>query len=94
MPSNLDRQQPTRWKNSFFWRHRQTRAASCRIVSGDYGGFGKVHPDNFNILTAYMGAQRFRTPKGLDYLKQETKSTDNNFVLKTLGRFFQVYTTM
>jgi len=60
----------------------------------DYGGFGKVHPDNFGILLSYMGAQRFRTPKGLDYLKQETKSTDHNATLRVLERYFQAYTTM
>jgi hypothetical protein len=61
---------------------------------GDYGGLSKVHPDTFNILTAYMGAQRFRTPRGLDYLKRETRQADHNLTLGILGRFFQVYTTM
>jgi hypothetical protein len=60
----------------------------------EYGGFAKVHPRNFNVLSAYMGAQRFRTPKGLDYLKQETRQADHNAALATLRRFFQVYTTM
>lgn len=60
----------------------------------DYSGFRNVQPNNFNILTSYMGAQRFRTPRGLDYLRQETKRTDRNVTLATLGGFFQVYTTM
>lgn len=60
----------------------------------EYGGFAKVHPSNFNVLSAYMGAQRFRTPKGLDYLKQQTKQADHNVALGIMGRFFQVYTTM
>ncbi len=60
----------------------------------DYGGFANVHPNNFNILTWYMGAQRFRTPKGLDYLKERTGQADHNVTLGVLGRFFQIYTTM
>jgi len=60
----------------------------------EYSGLANTHPNNFNVLSAYMGAQRFRTPKGLDYLKQETKQADHNVALAILGRFFQVYTTM
>ncbi|HXN26079.1 MAG TPA: hypothetical protein VN902_03095 [Candidatus Acidoferrales bacterium] len=60
----------------------------------DYGRFANVHPDNFNILTWYMGAQRFRTPKGLDYLKERTGQPDHNVTLGVLRRFFQIYTTM
>ena len=60
----------------------------------EYGGFNKVDPKNFNILTAYMGAQRFRTPKGLDYLKQRRKEADHNVILRVLERFFQAYATM
>lgn len=60
----------------------------------DYGGFAKVHPDNFSFLAAYMGAQRFRTPRGLDYLKHKTGNASHNAVLGLLGRIFQVYTTM
>jgi len=60
----------------------------------EYGGFSKVDPKNFSILTAYMGAQRFRTPKGLDHLKQERKEADHNVILRVLERFFQAYATM
>src|ERR1700728_1985399 len=60
----------------------------------EYGGFSKVHPVNFSILTAYMGAQRFRTPKGLDYLKQQRNEADHNVILRVLAEFFLAYATM
>jgi Protein of unknown function (DUF4238) len=66
---------------------------AVRLFS-NYDGFAKVHPENFSVLSAYMGAQRFRTPRGLDYLREETKQADHNVILGVLGRSFQVYTTM
>jgi Protein of unknown function (DUF4238) len=60
----------------------------------NYGGFAKVHPNNFTVLAAYMGAQRFRTPRGLDYLKTTSHQADHNVTLAILGRYFQAYATM
>jgi hypothetical protein len=60
----------------------------------DYGGFAKVSPGNFGSLSMYMGAQRFRTPRGLDYLRLLTNSSDRNATLKMLQTHFQAYTTM
>src|SRR5712672_4799535 len=41
---------------------------------GEYAGLSKAAKDNvpglFQVLPQYMDAQRFRTPRGLDYLRQ------------------------
>jgi hypothetical protein len=53
-------------------------------------------PDAFRDLAPYMGAQRFRTPRGLDEIKRRAVySTDKqNAVLATLSLVFQSYATM
>lgn len=57
------------------------------ISDGAMVAFGNVAP--------YMGAQRFRTPRGLDDLKrQAVYSTEQNAVLATLRAVFQAYATM
>lgn len=40
-----------------------------------------------------MGAQRFRTPKGLDLIKKRAGS-DHNETLQAMMRLFQIHTTM
>jgi hypothetical protein len=41
-----------------------------------------------------MGAQRFRTPRGLDWLKGQTRASDHNQTLAIMGESFQQHTTM
>jgi hypothetical protein len=54
-------------------------------------GTGKA----FQTLTAYMGAQRFRTPRGLDELRTRASRRDGpNAALIALGEVFQAYATM
>ena len=49
----------------------------------------------FRHLTPYMGAQRFRTPRGLDEIKKRATWNDHpNATLLALGEIFQAYTTM
>ena len=60
----------------------------------DYHTFKGVHPDQFRFLTGYMGAQRFRTPKGLDYLKEQTQLPDKNAVLALMQNIFEAHVTM
>jgi len=77
-----------------FFGEIDRRGAPAVELFGEYGGFDKVHPTNFSILTRYMGAQRFRTPRGLDYLKRRTNQDDKNAILAMMQRFFQMYSTM
>jgi hypothetical protein len=55
-------------------------------------------PKPFQNLPAYMGAQRFRTPRGLDDLRRRAswEDTDDsqNAILAALSRVFQQYSTM
>lgn len=70
------------------------RGQEAVALFANYDGFARFDPKQFGVLAAYMGAQRFRTPRGLDYLKDKTKVSDPNIVLGVLQRFFQAYTTM
>ena len=88
------RQRTTDAMEKTFFGEIDRRGQEAVRLFAEYGGFAKVHPDNFGILTAYVGAQRFRTPRGLDYLETKTGQADHNVILGMLGRFFQVYTTM
>jgi Protein of unknown function (DUF4238) len=60
----------------------------------DYQTFAKVAPQYFRFLTEYMGAQRFRTPKGLDFLENKIGLQDHNVVLAVMGRNFEIHETM
>ena len=60
-------------------------------------GAEKTGMDAFRDLPAYMGAQRFRVPRGLDEIKTRAAWQDDrqkNKVLTALASVFQSYTTM
>jgi len=59
-------------------------------VTGFSKGFAKAQGE----IPPYMGAQRFRTPRGLDWLKEQTKASDHNQTLAIMARSFQQHTTM
>ena len=61
---------------------------------GDYSGFGKGVPEAFQGLTQYMDAQRFRTPRGLDWLRATVDLRNHNQTLMVMQRAFQFHTTM
>jgi hypothetical protein len=51
----------------------------------------------FQYLNGYMGAQRFRTPRGLDEIRKRSAAAnknDSNAALIALRRMFQAYGTM
>src|SRR6185437_4519460 len=48
----------------------------------------------FHPLVHYMAAQRFRTPRGLDWLKAESGVVDHNSTLTLMGVTFQMHATM
>jgi hypothetical protein len=61
---------------------------------GDYAGYSGTVNELFPILPQYMGAQRFRTPRGLDYLETVTPVRNRNLTLLTMQRVFVGNTTM
>jgi len=61
---------------------------------GDYSGIGASSSDVFRNLAPYMGAQLFRTPKGLDLIKKSAESGDHNATLVVLQTVFQFHSTM
>jgi len=63
----------------------------------DFEGVSKSSgPDVFRDLPAYMGAQRFRTPRGLDEIRKRAtwESKNQNATLAALAGVFQAYATM
>jgi hypothetical protein len=48
----------------------------------------------FRDLMFYMGAQRFRTPRGLDLIKKQYGFADHTRALMIMNRLFQAYGTM
>lgn len=56
--------------------------------------FDKGFAQTQGEIPPYMGAQRFRTPRGLDWLKQQTGTVDHNRALGIMANTFQQHTTM
>jgi Protein of unknown function (DUF4238) len=48
----------------------------------------------YHGILAYLGAQRFRTPHGLDWLAKHLRLPDKNMTLLAMERLFQQYGTM
>jgi Sodium Bile acid symporter family len=59
-------------------------------VTGFSKGFAQAQGD----IPPYLGAQRFRTPRGLDWLKGQTRASDHNQTLAIMAKSFQQHTTM
>jgi len=64
----------------------------------EYNGATDSIVKAFNSMVLYMGAQRFRTPRGLENIKRLARSADRytvaNAALITMADRFQEYTTM
>lgn len=70
---------------------------------GDYNGLSNCFSTNpegngireaFRALPQYMDAQRFRTPKGLDFLKSVVNAYDANETLLAMRQLYRFHTTM
>lgn len=59
----------------------------------DYGMRDGVH-EAYEAMLPYMSAQRFRTPRGLDFIRHALKVPNQNLVLSFMGRVFQLNGTM
>lgn len=62
----------------------------------DFKGISDGFINSFQHLALYVGAQRFRTPRGLDEIKRRATWEDasHNTILAALSRVFQAYSTM
>jgi hypothetical protein len=63
-------------------------------VFGDHDGSFKGQGEAVRNLMMYMDAQRIRTPRGLDQLKQRVDVRDHNATLLAMQRLFQFHETM
>jgi hypothetical protein len=70
---------------------------------GDFAGLKKCFAQNsdgkgvreaFSILPQYMDAQRFRTPRGLQFLQSMVKAKDPNQTLMAMQYLYRFHTTM
>jgi Protein of unknown function (DUF4238) len=61
---------------------------------GNYNGICDDVQEAIRDLPAYMDAQRFRTPRGLDHLRAITDVQDHNSTLLVMRRAFQFHITM
>jgi hypothetical protein len=66
-------------------------------IMSDYSNHKGIHdgvPKAFQNLLQYMDAQRFRTPRGLDWLRAKVDLRDTNETLLFMRAAFQFHTTM
>lgn len=60
----------------------------------DFGGITDTICESFQPFVRFIGAQRFRTPRGLEEIKQRFAWDDQNSTLVVLTRVFQSNATM
>lgn len=77
-----------------FFGEIDNRGRKAVDLFGDYNGYCDGLGQAFQNLTTYMGAQRFRTPRGLDWIKKNAGVRDQSQTLTLMQHFFQLYTTM
>jgi hypothetical protein len=78
----------------FFFGAIDSRGRKAVSEFAEFKGISKGAADAFRDVAPYMGAQRFRTPRGLDFIKKTARSGDHNATLVALQGVFQAYTTM
>lgn len=80
-----------------------TNGRHAVALFGDFNGLsnclsnnpeGKGVREAFQWLPQYMDAQRFRTPRGLDFLKSVVSARDPNETLLAMQRLYRFHTTM
>jgi hypothetical protein len=63
----------------------------------EYSGVSEAKGDlhrAFRVLPHYMDAQRFRTPRGLDFLRATIDVRDHNLMLLAMQKLYRFHTTM
>jgi hypothetical protein len=68
-------------------------AAAVRFFDSYEGMKGGIN-EAFRDLIMYMGAQRFRTPRGLDWMKRHIGAKDQTSALIAMRNLFELYGTM
>jgi hypothetical protein len=87
-------QSVTDWvERTFFGAVDRRGSAAVEEFSNITGSSDGFAPALGEVLP-YMGAQRFRTPRGLDWLKGQTNAPDHNQTLAIMARSFQQHQTM
>ncbi|HTQ95843.1 MAG TPA: hypothetical protein VMH89_03505, partial [Candidatus Acidoferrum sp.] len=61
---------------------------------GEYSGTNDQIVESFQSLLLYLDAQRFRTPRGLDFILSQDDQHDRNRALRVMQRLFQIYSTI
>jgi hypothetical protein len=84
----------TDWIEKRFFGDIDTKGSLGVDVFSRINGFTRELVKAHEVLVPYMGAQRFRTPRGLDWLKAKTGTSDHNRALMIMGQLFQQHTTM
>lgn len=56
--------------------------------------YGDGAHDNFNAMLQYLDAQKWRTPKGLDYLRRTIQEDNHQLALLALGNAFRLHCTI
>jgi hypothetical protein len=74
-----------------------TRGHKAVNELAEFSGISNSHLPSFNHLVSYMGAQRFRTPRGLDDIKKRAAWQNvgsQNRTMAALADVFEAYQTM
>jgi hypothetical protein len=79
---------------TYFFGQIDTLGQKAVELFGNYSRYSDAAYETFGPLVQYMGAQRFRTPRGLDRLKLQLRSRDHNMALIALQQLFQYDATM
>lgn len=70
------------------------RGAPAAAFFDSYEGMRPGVNEAFRDLIMYMGAQRFRTPRGLDWMKRYLGAKDQTQGLIAMSKLFDLYGTM
>lgn len=70
------------------------KGAAAAEFFRNYNNYIAGTHEAYQDLLAYMGAQRFRTPHGLDWIKKRFGLQDHSQVLLVMNDLFQAYGTM
>jgi Protein of unknown function (DUF4238) len=77
-----------------FFGEIDTRGRQAVELFAAYNGFCDGLPQAFTNLTTYMDAQRFRTPRGLDWIKKHADLRNQTQAVMFMQQMFQLHTTM
>jgi hypothetical protein len=70
------------------------KGAPAAAFFSEYRDYVAATIEMFRDLVFYMGAQRFRTPRGLDLIKKQYGLGDHTQALMIMNGLFQAYGTM